>query len=101
MGQAKNAKIDAKDKVKESRRNALERRVQGSSGGADWNSANAQLLVRAIERVALSGGALRFGYTRDGGAYAIGVYGDGEPYTLYISPRDDINGVLEGIVEAW
>lgn len=36
-----------------------------------------------------AGGALRIGMTRDWGAMAIGVYGDGEPYTEYLRPGDD------------
>jgi hypothetical protein len=45
------------------------------------------------------GGALRLGYTRDGGAYAVGVYGDGTPFTEYIPPSDDIEVYLKGIIE--
>jgi hypothetical protein len=47
------------------------------------------------------GGALRLGYSRDGGAYAVGVYGDGDPYTLYHPPEDDIDSLLAKIENAF
>jgi len=53
-----------------------------------------ELLQHVIATVAHTGGALRLGYTRDGGAYAVGIYGDGEPYTEYIRPSEDINRYL-------
>lgn len=71
------------------------------SGPADWASVNGSDLVKTLEAVALAGGALRLGYTRDGGAYAIGIYGDGEPYTVYIRPSEDIDRALANIREAF
>lgn len=68
-------------------------------GPADWAAADAATIQRAIERAAIVGGALRFGYSRDGGAYAIGIYGDGEPYTEFVRPSEDIDGVLVDIIE--
>lgn len=68
---------------------------------ADWEGADASVLLKAIGTVARCGGALRFGYTRDGGAYSLGVLGDGEPYTLYFRPSDDITKALENIIDDW
>jgi len=65
----------------------------------DWTGANTDALVRAIERAAFTGGALRFGYSRDGGAYAIGIYGDGEPYTVYSPAGDDLVDWLTDIAD--
>lgn len=45
------------------------------------------------------GGALRFGYSRDGGAYAVGIYGDGEPYTEFVRPGEDMDSFLEEVCE--
>jgi len=64
------------------------------SGTADWAQADGNLLREAICSAALVGGALRFGYSRDGGAYAIGIYGDGEPYTEFVRPAEDIDDFL-------
>lgn len=72
-----------------------------SSGVADWGQATAELLQRAISTAAIGGGALRFGYSRDGGAYAIGIYGDGEPYTEFVQPNEDIDGILAKIIELY
>lgn len=68
-------------------------------GVADWASVDAAAIVRAIAAAALVQGALRFGYSRDGGAYAIGIYGDGEPYTEWIKPSEDVEEILAQIVE--
>lgn len=81
--------------------NSEERRGlrRGSSGVADYESATADIIKRAITTAATVGGALRFGYTSDGGAYAIGIYGDGKPYTEYVSPHQDIDITLNLIIE--
>lgn len=77
------------------------RRRRQSRETADYAAANAELLQRAIASVALQGGALRLGYTSDGGAYAIGVYGDGDPYTDYVKPSENIDDYLADLAEAW
>lgn len=76
------------------------RGLRGKSRGiADWGTASAELVVRAIERAAITGGAIRFGYSRDGGAYAVGIYGDGDPYTEFCKPSEDLDEFLESIAE--
>ncbi len=77
------------------------RRRRASSGVADYTSVDPSLLLRVVTLVASTGGALRFGYTSDGGAYAVGVYGDGDPYTDYIKPSEDINVYLKDLLDAW
>ena len=69
-----------------------------SSGTADWEQANGDLLKKAIATAALTGGCLRLGYSRDGGAYAVGIYGDGEPYTEWLKPSDDLDTFLQDII---
>ena len=66
---------------------------------ADWESASAELLRKAIAAAAMAGGCLRLGYSRDGGAYSIGIYGDGEPYTEWVRPSEDVDETLEKIIE--
>ena len=47
-------------------------------------------VLRAIERLTAAGWAIRLGKSRDGGALAIGVYGDSQgPYTDYFGPSED------------
>lgn len=68
---------------------------------ADWAKADAKKLLYAISCVTLHGGALRFGYTSDGGAYSVGIYGDGDPYTEYIRPGEDIDQFLMDLADAF
>jgi len=82
--------------------NAKRRRQQrGNITPADWDTCDAELLRRAIAVVGKRGGALRLGYTRDGGSYAIGILGDGDPYTEYVRPTDDLSSYLEGLISDW
>lgn len=91
-----------KDKVEEaSRKPSKLRNSRGSKFTADWASVDATLVVQAIAASSARGGALRFGYTRDGGAYALGVLGDGEPYTLYAGSNDDITSTLQEVVDTF
>lgn len=71
----------------------------GQGGTADWQSATATLVRDAICSAARAGGALRFGYSRDQGAYSIGVYGDGEYYAVYVGPKDDIDITLRDLID--
>lgn len=68
---------------------------------SDWGGIQADVLRDSIAAAANAGGALRFGYTRDGGAYAVGIYGLGEPYTEYLRPGDDIEDFLKRLVAAF
>ena len=90
-------------KEQKNRKSTSTRRVQQPStgGAADWMNVDPTLLQNAVATVAYYGGALRFGYTRDGGAMTIGVYGDGEPYTDYLKPSDDPNDYLRKLIAAW
>lgn len=79
------------------------RRRGGNSGGepADWSSVDPRYIAWVVINVARQGGAVRFGYSKDMGAYAIGFYGDGEPYTEYIRPTENIDERLQEFAERW
>lgn len=64
---------------------------------ADWGGVSPTALVSAISAITHKGGAVRFGYTRDGGAYAVGVYYGGEYFTDYLRPYEDIDGYLDDL----
>jgi len=87
---------DPNEKPERNVRRGLNRR-----GGetADWASADGSLLQRAICAAAKTRGALRFGYSQDGGAYAIGIYGDGTPYTEWVRPSEDIDAFLQDVID--
>lgn len=77
---------------------ASRRRNRGTGEQADWGSADAAKLRDAIAAVAITGAAIRFGYTRDGGAFAVGIVGDGEPYTEYVRPTESVDLYLDGLI---
>lgn len=71
----------------------------GQTSTADWTSSSSALVIKAISTASIAGGALRFGYSKDGGAYALGIYGDGEPYTVFVPPSDDIDITLQDVID--
>lgn len=90
----------AKDPIEENKRRPR-KRVRSSNAVADYTSVDGVLLAKCLATVGHAGGALRLGYTSDGGAYAVGVYGDGDPYTDYVKPSEDFNAYLRSLIEAW
>lgn len=95
---------DREQSRKEDRRNkaadAKKQRIgtNRTTGAADWQEVNADKLINAIACIGRNGGALRFGYSRDGGAYALGVYDGGDVYTLYDSEVEVVHAWLEEII---
>jgi len=75
------------------------RRNRGKVDSADWKEATPDKLAKAIIAVTSHGFAIRFGYTRDGGAFAVGILGDGEPFTEFIRPTEDVDLFLDGVSE--
>lgn len=92
---------DKKDdrRVKNDERRMRRQTANHLKGAADWAGVDGSLIAKAVAAMAANGGALRFGYTRDGGAYSVGFYGDGEPFTEYVSPGDDVEEFLRGVIE--
>jgi hypothetical protein len=88
----------SKEKASELDRIRERRARRSSTDVADWSSANPLIVLQAISTVSARGGALRFGYTRDGGAYALGIYLNGDHFTEYIRPHEDIDRYLETII---
>jgi hypothetical protein len=73
------------------RQRSIRRRNRGSGTKADWRGVSSELIKELITNVSEKGGAVRFGYSRDGGAFAVGILGDGEPYTEYCRPTEDVD----------
>lgn len=82
-------------------RNARRRNRRRQSQPADWASVSADAIRSAIVAASNTGGALRFGYTSDGGAYAVGIYGDGDPYTEFYTPSEDMEAALLDIMQSF
>ena len=91
-----------KSQARRNQKRESKRRVSyGQGSTADWSTASPALIQRAIACISRAGGAVRFGYTRDGGAYAIGIMGDGEPYTEYVRPSESVDEYLAALIEQW
>jgi len=88
----------AKNRQEELSRSASRPRRKQLTGPADYGTLDGTKVLKLVEQLANWGCAIRFGKTRDGGAYAIGVYGvDKEPYTEYIPPAESVEEFLEDI----
>lgn len=68
---------------------------------ADWSKISDETLGAFVRLMVSKGDAVRIGYTRDQGAFAVGVYVDGESDTEYIRPQEDLVAELEEILVAW
>jgi len=68
---------------------------------ADWASAAPAKLLDLISTVTSRGGAVRIGYTRDGGAYALGLYYGGEATTEYCRPSESLDEFLDRWIEVY
>jgi hypothetical protein len=89
---------EARQRIADQQR-AHRRRNRGSVVEADWGTASADSVSSAICAVTQHGYAIRFGYTRDGGAFAIGIIGDGDPFTEFVRPNEDIDAYLNGLAD--
>lgn len=79
-------------------RKKFERRTS-SSVKAEWETVDRGLLARVVSVLTRDNRAVRFGYSRDQGAFAVGIYGDGDkPYTVYCGVNDDVDEWLKSIV---
>lgn len=81
------------------KRKSLPKTTRSGSGVADWINADATLIHRLVCRVGSEGGAVRFGYTRDGGAYSIGIYLGDDSKTYYCNEEQGINEQLNELSE--
>lgn len=70
----------------------------GRTGIADWANASAESVLQLVCLVGLQGGAVRFGYTRDGGAYSVGIYLGENSKTYYCNESEGINEQLQDLI---
>jgi len=75
---------------KKGRKPAPERKLEKRGKAFDVSTLDNATVWESIAVVIAAGGAIRLGLTRDGGALAVGIYGDGEPYTEYVRGGDDV-----------
>jgi len=100
MGQNERAAEDRKQSRRDRTRQGRSKRAAEATGvqlrTVDWRSV-AALVVAFAE----NSGAVRIGYSRDGGALAIGCYLGDDYATEYIRPAEDLEAALLEIAEAW
>lgn len=66
----------------------------------DWSNCDAQLLQKTVASASYKHIALRLGVTRDGGAYAVGVYAGEQYFTDYVRPGEDVDEYLAKLLQA-
>jgi len=55
----------------------------------NWDEVPDVVVIQLITAATAAGGAVRFGGSRDGGVLALGVYGDGDPYTEWFHDAEE------------
>lgn len=96
------------ERAREERRSAKKthvgsKRGGGYEGGQQYAITGRQWahLMALVSVMADRGGAVRIGYTRDGGALALGLYADDETGTEYIRPSEDGEVAIDEVAAGW
>jgi len=100
VGIEDNAKSERQANKREKSKQARGRRAQ-SAGSVNWAEFGWGDVIAATETLCGAGGALRIGTTRDGGAWALGVYLGTDYATEYIRPTEDFSEAVREIIVAW
>lgn len=90
---------ESERKQKRAAAKALPKDTRKGGSVADWSNANAEDVLRLVCAVGVEGGAVRFGYTRDGGAYSIGLYLGDDSKTYYCNEAEGINEQIRELIE--
>lgn len=77
----------------------IRRERRENSNTADYSGIDAAVLHRLLCAITARGCAVQFGYTRDGGAYAVRIVGDGDPFTEFIKPTEDVLAAITALAE--
>lgn len=91
MGQDKN------ERRKMATTKSLFNGTAGAGDGFDWGGVDCDRLRRIIALVAGRGGAIRFGYSRDGQAGSVGIYYSDNRDTLWCRPSEDVEDTFKRI----
>lgn len=86
---------------KSSKSKPSRRYSEASTGEVSWADVLPETLSDLIHAVTATGCAIRFGYSRDKGAYAIGILGDGEPYTVWAHGSEQLDIKIVGLMAAF
>jgi len=86
---------------KHDKREPKRRYNQGRSATVNWEDVGGESIKGVLAAVTATGCAIRFGYSRDQGAFAIGIVGDGEPYTVWAANLEELDIKLEALEQAF
>jgi hypothetical protein len=110
MGSATNGKLEARDRkqdAKEKRRegggSARLQAARGNAGAglADWGSVNPAAVVGLISVVTATDAMVSFSYSRDGGAFCVSIYDNGDKERFWIPCNADVEAELHRLAEFW
>lgn len=90
---------ESRNKQKRGQAKTLPSDTRKGGSVADWANANSEDVLRLVCLVGMEGGAVRFGYTRDGGAYSIGLYLGDDSKTYYCNEAEGINAQIRELIE--
>lgn len=76
---------------------SLQRKPQGAK--ADWGGCAPERLQGVVVAIGRMGGAATFGYSRDGGAYGLTLYLDGEREQLWFNGDADLDEELQLVID--
>lgn len=83
------------------KRGAKRRYSQGGGATVNWSDVGGEAIKGVLAAVTATGCAIRFGYSRDQGAFAIGIVGDGDPYTVWAANLEELDIKLEALEQAF
>lgn len=86
-------------RIEAAARKSLPKTTSRAGGIADWQNADPTIVMGLVCTVAAAGGAVRLGYTRDGGAYSIGLYLGDDSKTYYCNDAEGINERIKELYE--
>lgn len=100
MGGTQNDKSAAND-ARRAAASAKRSEKRRATGKVDVAALPWLALAAFVAEMAQTGGAVRIGLTRDGGAVALGLYHGDDYATEYVRPNEDFETALFGIAEIW
>jgi len=100
MGDNRNENAKTQPNKRERAKQARGRR-KSAAEALDWTKFEWELFAILTVALASTGGAIRIGATRDGGAWALGIYKGDDYATEYIRPGEDVHEALLEIADAW
>lgn len=102
MGQLEKQRAETKSKSRGSVDNGKRlAALKGAAkvGKADWGKADPRWIAAIVILVSSASGAVRFGYSRDGGSYSLGLYLGDETQTLWYNGSEEPDAFLGSLYE--